>query len=235
MSLFLDIAIVLIFAITVFFAAKNGFIKTLISAVSFIVAIIITASFCNPFAEFLKTTPIAESIETATEDKITEFILEGAGDTDALVDGKSSDFNTLLTISGIDKEEIKTWYAENVVDVENKESALAKKISEPIIDVIATATSIVILFVGTQILLSILSRVLNTLAKLPILRSCNKLLGIILGIILAMFRVFLFCFVMRLLIENADFLGNDFISALNPDNTLFFNIFYNINIYSFFL
>ncbi len=235
MSWFLDIAIVLIFAITVFFAAKNGFIKTLISAVSFILAIIITATLCTPLAEFLKTTPIAESIEEATEEKITEFILDGAGDTDGLIEGKSSDFNTLLTISGIEKEEIKTWYAENVVDVENKESALAKKIAEPIINVIATAASIIILFVGTQILLSVLSRVLNIIAKLPVLRSCNKALGIVLGVILALFRVFLFCFIMRLFIENADFLGSDFISALKPENTFLFNIFYNINIYSFFL
>lgn len=235
MSWFLDIAIALIFGITVFFAAKNGFVKTLISAVSFIVAIIITASFCNPLAEYLKTTPIAETIENATEEKITEFILDGAVGTDALVKGESEEFNALLTVAGIDKAELFKWYTEAIVDTENAESALAKKVAAPIIDIIATAVSIVLLFVGTQILLSILSKVLNLIAKLPVLRSCNTLLGVILGIVLALFRIFLFCFVMRSLIDNADFLGNDFISALNPDNTIIFGKLYNIDIFSFFL
>ncbi len=235
MSWFLDVSIILIFSLTVFFAARNGFVKTLISAVSFILAIVITATFATPLANYLKTTPIAETIETATEEKITEFILEDAVNVDGLINGDSEKFNTLLSITGINKGELSKWYSENVIDVTNKESALAKHIATPIIDITATAASIVLLFIGTQILLSILSRVLNVIAKLPLLRTCNKFLGILLGIVLAAFRIFLFCFVMRLLIENADFLGSDFISALEPENTLIFDKLQNVNLYSFFL
>jgi uncharacterized membrane protein required for colicin V production len=219
----------------VFFAARNGFVKTLISAVSFILAIVITATFTTPLADYLKTTPIAETIETATEEKITDFILEDAVNVDGLINGDSEKFNKLLSITGINKGELSKWYSENVIDVTNKESALAKHIATPIIDITATATSIVLLFIGTQILLSVLSRVLNIIAKLPLLRTCNKFLGFLLGVVLAMFRIFLFCFIMNLLIENADFLGSDFISALEPENTLIFDKLQNINIYSFFL
>lgn len=235
MSWTLDLIIIAIFAITVFFAAKNGFVKTAISAVSFIVAILITACFAGTLAGAIKTTAIADKIETATERKIEDVILESSLDAVELVNGKSEAFNVLLSVSRVDQNDLKEFYD----SLENKSfdpaKRIAKKVSEPIIDTVALIIAIIVLFFGTRILLSIVSSVLDNVAKLPILKSCNKLLGVLLGILLAVVRISLFCFVVGVLITHADFLGNDYISALDPESTHLFRFFNNINIFGFFL
>ncbi len=231
----LDIIVALIIGLTVFFAAKNGFVKTAISALSLVVAIIVTSLFAQPVADFLADTAIADSIREATEEQITTLLLEEGKSVNSLLNGESEEFNTLTTIAGIDTQELKAWYGEHIVDEVSAESLLAKRISEPIIDLISMLLAIIILFFGTQIVMSVLSVVLDKVARLPILRSCNKLLGVILGVILALVRVCLFCFVVEILIENSAFLGSEFLSNLDPDKTLIYKIFRDIDIFSFML
>lgn len=231
----LDVIIILIIGLTVFFAAKNGFVKTAISAVSFIVAIAVTAAFASPFAEFIRDTAVAKTIETATEEQITDILLDGSHEIDSVLNGESEEFNTFITIAGLDREELSQWYAQNVVDAETAESQLAKKIAAPIIDTVAMLVSILLLYIGTQIILSILAFLLDKIARLPVLKSCNKLLGTILGIVLALVRVCLFCFVVEILIENSAFLGSDMIANLKPENTFLYKIFSEIDIFSFFI
>ena len=233
MTWILDVIIILIIGLTIFFAAKKGFIKTLISAVSFVIAIIVTVMLCEPFAEILKDTAIAKTIETATEEQITDIILNESHEIDALLDGESEQFNTFVTIAGYDRTELANWFDANVANSDTAESMLAKKISEPIIDTIALLLAVIILYAGVQIILWVVSLVLDLVANLPVLRSCNTLLGIILGAALALVRVCLFCFAVEILIENSAFLGSDLIESLSPEKTVLYKFFSEIDIFSF--
>ncbi len=235
MNFILDLAIIAIIAITIYFAAKNGFVKTAISAVSFILAIALTAMFASPLADYIKSTAIGEKIETTTEEAITNALVNTSEGIDGLLEGGSEDFNKLIAISGLSLDEISDWYDNNVIDTENGESALAKRIAEPIINIIATAIAVVILFIGILIALAIISRILNLVAKLPIIRTANKLLGILLGVILALLRACLFCFVMSVLLENSAFLNSEFLSSLDAEKTLLFKFFSEIDVFSFFI
>lgn len=234
MSIILDLIIIIIAGVTVFLAWKNGFVKTAISAASFLIAIAVTAAFASPLASVLAETSIAESIEESTEEKISDMIGESTSGIKGLVDGESKEFNALISIAGIDNEELSEWYSEQIWS-EDGESSLAKHIAEPIIDVMAMLVSVIILYIGTQILLSVGGFFLDKLTKLPVLRAANKSLGIALGAVLALFRVCLFCFAVNLLIEHSAFLGSDFINSLNADNTLLFGLFSKIDIFAFFI
>ncbi len=236
MSWTLDIIIILIIGLTLYFSAKNGFVKTAISACSFIVAMALTAAFSAPLAEIIKQTPIADSIRTATEERISDILLNNSFDVNSLLDGESSEFNNLLSVAGINKENLSDWYGENVTSsIEDVTAGLAEKITTPIIDTIAMAVAIIVIYIGTRIALLILSFILDQIFRLPVLKSCNKLLGIIVGIILAIIRVCLFCFVANILIKNADFLGSEFISNLAPEKTLLFKTFAEFDVFSFFM
>lgn len=236
MSWTLDLIIILIIGLTLYFSAKNGFVKTAISASSFIIAMALTATLSAPLAEVIKQTPIADSIRTATEEKINDILLDNSFDVDSLLDGESSEFNNLLSISGITKESLSDWYDEDVTpSVEDATAKLAEGITAPIIDTVAMAVAIIVIYIGTRIALMVLSFVLDQIFRLPVLKSCNKLLGIIVGVVLALIRVCLFCFVASILIKNADFLGNEFISNLAPEKTLLFKTFTEFDIFSFFM
>ena len=188
---------------------------------------------CEPFAEILKDTAIAKTIETATEEQITDIILNESHEIDALLDGESEQFNTFVTIAGYDRTELANWFDANVANSDTAESMLAKKISEPIIDTIALLLAVIILYAGVQIILWVVSLVLDLVANLPVLRSCNTLLGIILGAALALVRVCLFCFAVEILIENSAFLGSDLIESLSPEKTVLYKFFSEIDIFSF--
>ncbi len=235
MNLLLDLIVVAIIALTVYFAAKNGFVKTAVSAVSFILAIIVTAMFVSPLAEFLKETSVAETVETATEDAITDALVNTSLGVQGLLDGKSEKFNKLVAVAGMDLDDLADWYNSKTANSKKGEAALAARIAEPITDITATACAVLILFIGAQIVLIIVARVLNVVAKLPVLRTANKGLGIALGVVLALLRVCLFCFVMNLLIENAAFLDSGFLENFDAESTLLFKFFSAIDIFAFFV
>lgn len=235
MSIILDIAIVLIIALTVYFAYKNGFVKTAVSAVSFVLAIVVTAMFASPVAEFLKQTAVAEAVEQATEAAISDALYETSHGVKGLLEGKSEEFNKLLAVTGQNVHELSDWFDSNASRSEKGESLLAARIAEPITDAVARVIAVVLLFIGTQIAVVIIARALDVVAKLPILRFANKWLGVALGVVLAFFRVTLFCFAMSVLIKSSAFLESDFLAGLNPDNTLIYKFFSEIDIFSFFI
>ncbi|MBR5277748.1 MAG: CvpA family protein [Clostridia bacterium] len=236
MTWLLDIIIALIIGVSIFLGAKNGFVKTAIGAAAFIIAVAVTCMFTSPLAGALKGTGIGKGIESATEEFISDIMLDNSMDMGELINGESEEFNNFVNISGTDNQELKDWYSqqENSAE-ETAKSALAKKLANPIADLITKLLAVIILFFGTRILLSVASYIITKICKLPVLNTCNTLLGVILGVILAIIRVALFCFIMNTLIKNADYLGVGWISDLNPDGTLLFNMFRNINIFSFFI
>jgi uncharacterized membrane protein required for colicin V production len=233
MSWTLDIIIILIVSLTVYFAAKNGFVKTAISASSFIIAIVLTAILTTPVAEAIKASPLAATVRNATEDRIEGILLEGSYEISSLIEGESEEFNKLLSVARIDKDDLLEKYVS--MDPDKVAYNLAVEISNPIIDTVAIIVAIIIIYIGTQIILSIVSFILDKVCRLPVLKSCNKLLGIVVGVVLALLRACLFCFVIKILMENADFLGSSFIAGLAPEKTLLFKTFSEIDIFSFFI
>ena len=236
MSWILDLLTVAVIGVTVFLAVKNGFVKTIISASSFVICIIVTLIFMSPLSQAIQQTDIAESIKQKTQENIAEYIseenLSGVND---LIEGASESFNSLLALTGIGGDELESWYSENKSGTEESVTErLAEKISAPIIKIVSTGIAIIILYLGTKLILVIISFILGQFTKLPVLHSCDKLLGVILGVVLAVIKVCLIGSVLKLILDNSLFLSSDFLRSLDPSNTLIFRLFYDFDIFSFF-
>ena len=235
MSWILDLIVIAIAAVTIFFAVKNGFVRTLISTASFAVCIIVTVIFVSPLSDALEHTGIAENVKQTTVTHIADYIdddkLSGIGD---LLSGKSENFNTLARVAGFDVSELKSWYETNVSDGDEQASLkLAEKISAPIISLLASVVAVVILFLGTKLALWLVSLLLGQVMKLPVLHSFDKGLGVLLGVLLSVVRICLFCFLVKIVTENSLFINVDFISKLDPESTLLFRIFYHFDLFEF--
>ena len=247
MTFLLDLVIIAIFALTVYFAYKNGFVKTAVSAVSFILAIILTVTFATPLAEYIKSTELASEVKLSVSEAISNSLpqqTEGEADIkrddiEKYLDEHPEIFDRLPEFVDFNKETLLEWYdeaTESGNDLRQSASeTLAEKSAEKIIDIVSKLLAVIILFIGAQIILSIIAFILNRIVELPVLRTANKGLGIALGVILAVLRSALCCFVMNLLIGNAEYLNSDFINSLQPENTFFFKLFSNIDIFSFFI
>jgi uncharacterized membrane protein required for colicin V production len=239
MNAILDIIIVIIAALTIYFAYKRGFIRTLLSASSFLIAIVLTVLLLSPVKAALMNTSLADNVRDRVEIEINGIITRnGIKDVEELVgkDAKSNEFTDILDKIGIEKEDlnakINEWKADNGVQTSLKER-LIDYIADPVVDTIITVAAIVLIFFGSIILLKITAYILDKVCKLPILRTANKLLGVLMGIVLALVRIYLFVIIIKLMVPNGNALGIGILTDINPDKTLLFKLFYDFNIFNF--
>lgn len=240
MNTILDIIIVAIAALTIYFSYKNGFVKTLLSASAFLIAVIITITLSTPVKNaFMKTSAaddVRERVETTIETILTNNEAKNNEDIVTLLEKDSGvdDFFEILDDAGIErdvlKEKVSEWGNEVGVDLKSK---LIAYISDPIVNALITACVVCVLFFGSLIILKIVTYILDKVFKLPVLKTANKLFGVVLGVILALVRIYLFVLLVKLLLPYGQALDISFLASINPDSTLLFRIFYDLNIFNF--
>ena len=69
--------------------------------------------------------------------------------------------------------------------------------------------------------------------KIPVVRTVNTLLGIVLGLVQAVLRIFIFCAVVNLLATVASAIGWGIFSSLDPEQTILFRLFDAIQVLKF--
>lgn len=154
----IDIIAIAILVICIYSGIKKGFVKAFFGTVSFFLALILTFAFTEAAFGYAKQSGIGTFIYEKTAVKI--------------VDESAEEENEGFLETLIDKKGIM-----------EKASEAQKNISEEIGDTVLKLLTAVVLFVGFTIILKILSMLLNTAAKLPLLKSFNKFGGFFAGAI----------------------------------------------------
>lgn len=227
MSLILDLIILLIGGLTILFAAKNGFVKTFLSAASTLIALIIVILFTSPLTDALGQTPLADAIHTNTASYLDQLVEEqNAGDSYELASDQKSELYPLLESIGIDGEKLSQWVSEHAgLAKERFREELVTYIADHVTPLLLRALSIAILFFGSFLALKLLSILLTgIIEQIPFVREANHLLGLVLGVLLALIRIFVFCAVVRVLLDTASLAGWSALAGLDPDKTLLFRL-----------
>ncbi len=237
MNALLDIIVVVIAVATIYFAVKNGFIKTLLSASSFLLAVIITALLLSPVKTAIKETDWADNLQVKVEESIEGMLAddniqdieelakeeENPGTLVMILDKVGIDHNTLA-------DKFEEWKAETGGNLKQR---FVDYVSTPIVNGTITVVAVVALFFGSLIILKLTTFILDKVFNLPVLKTANKLFGFLLGILLAGVRVYLFALLVKLILPFGQSVGVEFLKNLNPDATLLFKVFYNFNLFSF--
>lgn len=229
MSAILDILIVVIIGVTIGFAVKNGFVKTVLSAASFLIALAVAFLFVAPVRDAFLESGMAVKVRTAVDESITSFVTDTSEEQAEL-----PEFLTKLEFIGIDKDELQTkwndWRSGNTETLKNE---LVGYVSEPVLRAVATFTAFILLYLGSVLVLRLAAYLLDKLTDLPILRQANKLLGLAAGVVLAL-RALGFSRGGAASAARADTLGLDFVSRIDPSATFLFKFFYENNFFNFF-
>ncbi len=236
MSFLLDLLILLIAGLTIFFAVKNGFIKTFLSTASTLIALIIVLLFSTPLTEALARSPLADAVRTNTEACLDQLIEDsGAEDSYSLASDRDGELYPILESVGIDSEKFSRWVGERESMAKDAfREALIDYIAEPVIRLLLRVLSVALLFFGSLLLLRIASFLLSgVIERIPFLREANHILGLVLGVLLALIRVFLFCAVMRVLLNTAGVAGVSALAGIDPEKTLLFRLFDGIHLLRF--
>ena len=183
-----DIIVVAIIALAAFIGYKKGFIKTGFCIVSFFVAIALTFMFYQPVMEIIKE-------NTGFEEWLTGYLnqLEWKNDKGSVapaaeeVETSNSYINNLpdTVVEFIGLNEIK----------ENAKNMIIEKIVAFAVKLLA----IVIVYIAVRIILVVVVVVLDIVAKLPVLKQFNEVLGLAVGIVLGLIRVYIILTIVTLI------------------------------------
>lgn len=168
MGIVVDLVIIAILAVSIFYGYKKGLVKLSIKLCATIIALIVTAILYIPISNFIiNTTSIDETIENYIYEKITETIS---------TDKNSSD-NYINKLEGQIVEDAKN----NVLPQTARNLAIN----------IVNIGVMVILFIILKIALRFITIIADTLAKLPIIKQFNKAGGVLYGIIMGFLIIFI--------------------------------------------
>lgn len=232
-NLVLDLCIAAIAGITVFVAYKRGFVKTFISAVSSILAMIVVMLFTAPVANMLAETPLAGSVRDKTAVFIDELV-ENSEATDAieLVQDKTGELYVVLESVGIDLGEFSDWLEDSVSQSEEVfRENLVEYVSGPVSTLVMRAIAMLALYLGSLILLKIAASLLSgVIEHLPFLKQANHALGMLLGVVMAAVYVFVFCAIVGILINTSSLTGLTALNQIVPEETYLYRWFDAIQI-----
>lgn len=231
MSLLLDLILLLIAGVTIFLAAKRGFVKTLLSTASTLVALVIVFLFTSPLTDLLESTALPDAVRTNTASVIDSLVeQQGAEDSQSLALDRESELYTLLEGIGIDSESLSDWVTEHETMVKEEfRDELVAFVADSVTPMLLSAISVAILFFGSYIALKLLSFLLTgVVEKIPFVRGANHMLGVVLGVVLALIRILIFCTVVRVLLNTSLLSGLGALAGIDPDKTLLFRLFGNI-------
>ncbi len=237
MGAIIDIIIVAIIAYTIVMAVKRGFVKTVVGALGFFIAIAIALMFFSPLADFLAESGFGTSISRYVDRIIDENIDED--NYLGVFEAEGGEESVLLKICksfGAEDsyEEMKGSYGEwRDAGIQSARNYLKSSIKEPAVNLCCGVLAFLILFLVARILLKIAEIVVGKIVDLPVLRQANQLLGGVAGVILAVVRVYVACLVIKWIIPVAGSFGWEWAINANVYDSYLFTLFEGANFLSY--
>ena len=211
MGIIVDLIIILIISACVYGGYRHGLARCLLKFLTSILAIIIALFLYKPFVNFIiNNTTIDDHIALSFE----KVMNNNSGNNDKIV---SDD-------SGLPKP------IENYMNKNIKETVDEKK--EAAISEVSKNAAILIIDIAGKIILKILTIFTDIISKLPIIKQCNKLGGIIYGILEAFVILLIICTIISIITPLigdytiSNIILKSFIGKILYNNNIFLNLIF---------
>ncbi len=200
MSLFLDLLLVAVFAVTVWTAYKRGFFKSVMSFVSVIASVLVAYTFTPALSVVIREKLIHSSLTSALAETVASLADAGAEaaentvyDLTALAD--NTQFESIVNKYGADMEAVGELIIENSAGGYDAVEKIASAVTYPVANTLATVVAFAVCYIVTLVLLKIFTLVIGSLFKLPVLSTMDRGLGIVFGVITAFIAVYVIAMV----------------------------------------
>ena len=209
MGIIVDLIIILIISACVYGGYRHGLARCLLKFLTSILAIIIALFLYKPFVNFIiNNTTIDDHIALSFE----KVMNNNSGNNDKIV---SDD-------SGLPKP------IENYMNKNIKETVDEKNAAILIIDI----AGVIVIYIIAKIILKILTIFTDIISKLPIIKQCNKLGGIIYGILEAFVILLIICTIISIITPLigdytiSNIILKSFIGKILYNNNIFLNLIF---------
>lgn len=233
MAYIADIVIAVIILVSVILGYRRGLVKTAFGCLSFAAAIVIAYFFGSYAGDFIKSTDVYDSLSdkatAAISERFDEAEKEGLNKAkENFSEFENSGIGKTLERLGLETDSLYEKYEHQMNEgTENAKEKFAVEAAGKIMDCLANALGVLVTFVLSLVALKILSKICDSIFKLPVLSAINKTGGVILGLALGIVTAFAVCMAVEILLpyipENPVF----YIGMQN--DTMLYNFFVNLN------
>lgn len=179
----IDAVLIAVFGVSVFFAAKKGFFKSLFDLAAYVIAIIAARLISVGVAPAVFEQYFSPSIETQLTKKLASSgALDYSEKIETALNSIPDYLDGILEMIGIDKNAISAQVSSAELSGNNIISTLMDKVISPVATAVIQALIFVVLAIVLRLVLQIVVRLLNNVVKkLPALKQMNAVLGGVLG------------------------------------------------------
>ena len=216
MSIIIDLIIVGILAMSIFFGYKKGLTKCVIKILSFIIAVVVAAILFKPVSNFvIQNTVIDDNIKEAVVNLVADDVKE---------DGKVKEDSNL-------PDAMVNYINETVENaVEQAKDSVVTVAAEGIANVTINVGVAILLFIVVRIALIFVSALSSIITDLPIIKQFDKTGGILYGVVKAFVIIFVILAIISLIspmIEQTGIIvaiNKSFIGSILYNNNILLNI-----------
>ena len=203
MGLVLDIIAIVFLIISALLAYHKGFVKTFFGFISVILAILLASCFSKPLATYIKDSTemdewIIESIVNIANNQDEEpkeyTILSGENISgEILIEKEVPDTEMQNSFNGTFINFVETLpdTVGNMVDLDDIKNQTISNISIKISDVVINIFAWIIIYFAVRLIVAVITVIFDGIMSIPILKSINNLAGLIIGVIVGIFRIYL--------------------------------------------
>ncbi len=185
-SLVIDIIIVFIGAIIIIKNAARGFVKSFMTFARSILAILVAYIFNGPLADLLNEKIFTRVARGWIYDA---FCSTRVGEDQyalyQIFDGIPDWFTEVTVSSGVEDWMVQEYFQNNQVASLSVLEQISDSLGKALGGLISAIVAFLIIFIVAEIIIALLGVLLNKLAKLPMIRVVNVLLGAFIGVIIA--------------------------------------------------
>lgn len=203
MNALLDIILVLLIAVPIIASTKRGFVKSISRVVCVALGIILAITLTPAFTEKINAIGIRDGLHEKIYETVSSIVPDDieAGEA-AVLEG--SELNVYLQNLGINIDSM-------IGEAGDSIDAIVESVSDFVADKLIYALCFLIIYVAVYLLALFVFWVISKIVSLPVLKSFDRFLGFVLGIVIALLMVMLYYTLM-----------NSFLPYLNTVNPSLF-------------
>jgi uncharacterized membrane protein required for colicin V production len=169
----IDLILIALFAVTVFFGYRKGFLRTVLGFGRLIATILLTYAFGKPFSAWIDRRFVHPRVYESVLAKLTELADSAEGSIASFLDGLPARYRLFVDVTNPDTSG----------GVGGLVEQYAPTISTRISQLLSTVIGYILLFILLYLVISLVVYLTGKLADLPIIRGVDRFLGLAVGVI----------------------------------------------------
>lgn len=219
-----DVLMVALLVLCVWLGWHRGFVRTVGGLMALIAAVLVAAVFSGPIAKAIYGNTVEPKVMAAMEGYVEGKVLPDAEQLDKALDRMPDLVSDMLDSSGLDSGAAILEKIDFVRADETAAACITRKAITPVVLPLIKTLCSVVLFALAYVLALLAARALNVVAKLPLIKQANRLLGLFAGLATGALWVL---FAIRLLYAVAAFGVWPWLSPARLDGTLLISFIKN--------